>query len=101
MEAAKFTYDPINKEEVITIAVDRIGLERRYAERGWQEFYDRRPLPSDLSVNMRGMEKVLEIMIQAGLLPSGTTIDPSKYIFPEFLINAQIDFQAGYPVELE
>ncbi len=89
METAKFTYDPANKDDVVSIAVNLIGLEKRYAERGWQEFHDRRPLPLDLGVNMAGMRKVLEIMIHAGQLPSDTKIDPAKYIRGDFLANAQ------------
>ncbi len=68
-----------DKEASAEVAAREMNIERRFAERAWDDFMDLDIMPADLSVSEPGLVKVGELMTKAGVI-EGTAPTPTQYV---------------------
>jgi len=78
-----------NRAAAAGIAERELPTRRDYAERAWDYYTRTGALTPDLSVNRKGLEKVIEIQIEAKLLPNNAATSPDAYILQDYLNEAQ------------
>ena len=64
-------------------------MSRAHAARAWDYCTGRGALTRDLSLNFKGLDKVIRAQIQAGVLPQDAETDPGSYVEPGYLDEAR------------
>ncbi len=78
-----------NRAGTAAIAERELPTRHDYAERAWDYYTGTRALTPDLSVNRKGLQKVIEIQIEAALLPRNAATDPDAYLAQDYLKQAR------------
>jgi ABC-type nitrate/sulfonate/bicarbonate transport system substrate-binding protein len=78
-----------NRAEAAAIAERELPTKRAYAERAWDYYTSTNALTRDLALNRSGLEKVIQVQIQAALLPKDAPTDSGRYIEPSYLEEAR------------
>ena len=78
-----------NRDGTATVVQKEMDMSRAHAERGWDYYTGRGALTRDLSLNLKGLDKVIRAQIQAGLLPQDAETDPGGYVEPGYLDEAR------------
>jgi ABC-type nitrate/sulfonate/bicarbonate transport system substrate-binding protein len=77
-----------NRNAAAAIAVRELPTRRDYAERAWDHYTLTNALDRDLTINRKGLEKVISTQMQAGLLPSDASAEAAAYISDSYLRDA-------------
>jgi len=85
--ATKWVYE--NKEEAAKVAEKELPTSLAYARRAWDYYTSTNALTRDLSVNIAGLEKVIETQIEAGLVDRTAPRDLENYVNTSFLSEAR------------
>jgi ABC-type nitrate/sulfonate/bicarbonate transport system substrate-binding protein len=78
-----------NRDGTAAVVQKEMGMSRAHAERGWDYYTGRGVLARDLSLNLKGLDKVIRAQIQAGLLPQDAETDAGSYVEPGYLDEAR------------
>jgi len=78
-----------NRAGAVAIAERELPTRRDYAERAWDYYTGTNALTRDMSVNRKGLEKVVATQKQAGLLPQNAPDDAGAYVVDEYLREAR------------
>ena len=78
-----------NRAGAVAIAERELPTRRDYAERAWGYYTGTNALTRDMSVNRKGLEKVVATQKQAGLLPQNAPDDAGAYVVDEYLREAR------------
>ncbi|MBM3528149.1 MAG: ABC transporter substrate-binding protein [Alphaproteobacteria bacterium] len=78
-----------NREAASAIAARELPASMEHARRAWDYFTSKDALTRDMSVNRKGIAKVIETLKLAGLLPPEAADDPGAYIEDEYLAEAR------------
>ena len=74
-----------NREASARIAERELPAPLAHAERAWDHYTGTNALTRDVSVNDKGLRKVIDTLIQAGLLDRSAPREPSAYVVSEYL----------------
>jgi NitT/TauT family transport system substrate-binding protein len=98
IRASRWVFE--NREESIDIASEKIGIERRYAERAWEDYGSMKAMPLDLHLNAKSIQTCMDMITRdrSGKHAIATTSTPSDYLDTTFLQEAQA--LAGVPEQL-
>ena len=77
-----------HRAESARIASREMPTPLGHAERAWDHFTGTNALTRDMSINRKGLKKVLETQMEAGLLPADVPADPAFYIIDSYLREA-------------
>ena len=78
-----------HRAEAAVIAAREMPAPIQHAERAWDYFTGRNALTHDMSLNMKGLAKVIEVLIEADLLSPDAPKDPAFYVNDEYLREAR------------
>lgn len=78
-----------NKTAAAAIAERELPTRGDYAARAWDYYTGTGALTRDLSVNCRGLERVIATQIEAGLLPGSAAAAADAYIVEDYLREAR------------
>jgi ABC-type nitrate/sulfonate/bicarbonate transport system substrate-binding protein len=71
IRSARWLNDPANKEAAIRILMDETKAEERYARLTYEQYIEElKVMPREAEVDPRGIETVLDLMVEDGDLPS-------------------------------
>ena len=78
-----------NRAASAEIAARELNIKLAYAERAWDFYTGTGTLTRELTFTEKGLRKVFETQIKAGLLPATLSFDMSKYIAAGYLERAR------------
>jgi ABC-type nitrate/sulfonate/bicarbonate transport system substrate-binding protein len=78
-----------HRAEAAAIAAREMPAPLHHAERAWDYFTGTNALTRDMSLNMGGLAKVIEVLLEAGLLPADAPKAPSFYLSDAYLRDAR------------
>ena len=78
-----------HRAEAAAIAERELPTRRDYAERAWDYYTKTGALTPDLSINRKGLQKVIEIQVEAGLLPKNAARTADPYVAEDYLREAR------------
>ncbi len=78
-----------NRAGTAALVEREMHMSLAHAERGWDYYTSHGVLSPDLSLNIRGLEKVIGTQVDAGLLPQGKPPDTTPFIEPGYLAQAR------------
>ena len=78
-----------NRDASAAIAERELPTRRDFAERAWDHYTGTNALARDMSVNRKGLEKVITTQIEAGLLPKDASTAAASYVADDYLSEAQ------------
>jgi ABC-type nitrate/sulfonate/bicarbonate transport system substrate-binding protein len=78
-----------NRAKSARVAVRELPAPAHHAERAWDFFTRTNALTRDMSVNMVGLGKVIELLMTVGLLPPDAPKSPSFYVEDDYLRKAR------------
>ncbi len=80
-----------NRGGTAALVEREMHMSLAHAERGWDYYTSRGVLARDLSLNLRGLQQVIQTQVAAGLLAAGTGDDTAPYIETGYLARARTD----------
>ncbi len=81
IEAARFLYDPKNKEDALAIYMKILKGTREAAETDYRFLIEEfKPFPTDSSVNKQAIEKTMELRVKAGRYEGKPTPSYLQYV---------------------
>jgi len=80
------------KEDTVRVIMKRLKYNEKYSEASWRYYINNNAIPKDGEINPKGMDKVLQLLIEDGTL---TTPPPKsdKYIDMSYLAEARRTMQ--------
>ena len=78
-----------HRTEAATIAAREMEISQEHAARGWDYYTSNNVITRDISINMQGVDCLIETLASAGLLPAGIDRIAARYLAPEFLAEAR------------
>jgi ABC-type nitrate/sulfonate/bicarbonate transport system substrate-binding protein len=87
LRATEWLYN--HRAAAALIAERELPTRRDYAERAWDYYTDTNALTRDLSINRKGLEKVIAAQREAGLLPETAPQAVDAYVVNEYLNEAR------------
>lgn len=94
IEASQWLYG--QRSAAVDLASAWMGIERRYAERAWDDLVGGECIPSDLHVKRASLQKTLDLMERDRGIAFGPSVAPQKYVKLDYLEAAQRSL--GLPV---
>ena len=86
-----------HRAEAAAIAQRELPTRKDYAERAWDYYTKTGALTPDLSINRKGLQKVIDIQIEAGLLPKNAARTADPYIAEDYLREARSGWKTATP----
>jgi ABC-type nitrate/sulfonate/bicarbonate transport system substrate-binding protein len=96
VRAHRWFYD--NRDAATDIAVTETGVERRYAERAWDEYTGAEIFPRDGDVSDAAVQALIEISALIRALPTRARTAAADYIDRTYLDRAHADLRAELEV---
>jgi ABC-type nitrate/sulfonate/bicarbonate transport system substrate-binding protein len=81
------------KEDTIRIIMKRLKYNEKYSEASWRYYINNNAIPKDGEINPKGMEKVLQLLIEDGTLTTTPPPKSDKYVDMSYLAEARRTMQ--------
>jgi ABC-type nitrate/sulfonate/bicarbonate transport system substrate-binding protein len=78
-----------HRSEAVDIAVRELPARQEHAERAWDYYINNNALTRDMSLNHQGLEEVLKVQREAGLLGAGAPRSLESYVETSWLDEAR------------
>ena len=87
IEASRWMYE--QRAAAVDLASAWMGIDRRYAERAWDDLVGGECVPADLHVKRAALQKTLDLMERDRGVAFGPSVGPEKYVMLDYLEAAQ------------